>query len=156
MLSVQNGFHMWIELIQELDPYCEFQSSASEDDIGRVEEELKLELPNSLKSLLKETNGVYSTTSYLDIVWSTEQILVRNREMRENTEFAEIYMTFQSLLFFASAGVDGILFAYQITASGIVRDKDIIVWYPIEDSRPVLASSLKDYLTRWCKGELRI
>ncbi|MEP6986928.1 MAG: hypothetical protein ABI970_15085, partial [Chloroflexota bacterium] len=79
-----------------------------------------------------------------------------NLAIRSDPTRANIYMSFESLLFFAGAGVDGIMFAYPITATGHVVDQRIIVWYPIEDSRPVLAFSLKDYLKRWLTSELKI
>ena len=64
--------------------------------------------------------------------------------------------TFESLLFFAGAGVDGILFAFPVTATGIVREDNVIAWYPVENVQPVVAFSLKDYLTRWMTGSMPV
>jgi len=107
-----------------------------------------------LRTLLEETNGIYNTDTQYYEVWSAGEIGYRNQGLRDDSQLAEMYMSFESLLFFASPGVDGIQFAFPITASGTVRDKNIIVWYPIEDSRPVIAMSLKDFLIRWFKGDL--
>ena len=147
---------MWKEIIQKVDPACEFRDPASPSELARVEKVFGHKLPDSLRGLLLETNGVYHPSSYLDIIWDSDQIARRNNEMRQNKKFAKIYMTFQSLLFFADAGVDGIMFAFQVTASGTVQDGNIVVWDGIEDSRPVLAYSLEDYLTRWLDGRLKI
>jgi hypothetical protein len=147
---------MWIEIIREAAADCEFRSPASVSDLEAVEESLKQRLPASLRSLLEETDGVYSHDAYLYIVWSAREIGRRNRGMRDDTRLAESYMSFESLLFFADAGWDGILFAFPITASGTVQDRNIMAWYPIADSRPVVAFLLKDYLTRWLKGDLKV
>lgn len=147
---------MWRDFIQNLNTDCEFRPAAPEIAILDTEAGLNLLLPESLKTFCQESNGLYSKFAYLSLVWSVEEILKRNIAMRENAQFAEIYMSFHSLLFFADAGVDGIMLAFPITAKGTVQDKNIIAWYPIEDSRPVLAQSLKDYLKRWFSGEFKL
>jgi hypothetical protein len=147
---------MWIEIIREVAADCEFRSPALVSDLEAVEALLKLRLPTSLRSLLEETDGVYSPYAYLNIVWSAHEIGRRNRELRDDTRLAESYMSFESLLFFAGAGWDGILFAFPITAAGIVQDRNIIAWYPITDSRPVVAVLLQDYLKGWLKGDLKV
>jgi hypothetical protein len=147
---------MWIDFIEEFEGKCEFFAPASIEMIEQVETAMGIRLPDSLRELLLETNGVYSGASYLNIIWNTDEIIHRNISMRNNTDMAELYMTFESLLFFADAGVDGILFAYPISASGIVQHQNIIAWYPMEDSRSVLAFGLKDYLKRWLNGGLSV
>jgi hypothetical protein len=147
---------MWKDFIQELSVDCDFRSAALEIDIASAETSLNLKFPNSLKSFLLETNGLYSRLAFLMLVWSADEILKRNLKIRSNEEYAQTYMSFQNLLFFADAGVDGIMFAYRITASGIAQDKNIIAWYPIEDSRPVIAISLEDYLKHCLSGKLKL
>ena len=147
---------MWKDFIERLEAECEFRPPASPADIKQMEDALGVRLPNSLRELLLETNGVYSRPMYNNVIWHTGEIIQRNTLMREDPKKAETYMTFESLLFFADAGVDGIMFAFPISATGIVQPRNIIAWYPIEDSRPVLAFGLKDYLTRWLTSKLTL
>lgn len=147
---------MWIDFIKNLKANCEFHAPASAEMIENVEKELGIRLPGDLRELLFETNGVYSGSFYLNIVWKTDEIIHRNTLIREDSNLGETYMAFESLLFFADAGVDDIMFAFPISAARIVQPRNIIAWYPIEDSRPVLAVGLKDYLTRWLTGNLSV
>jgi hypothetical protein len=147
---------MWKDLIESLEINCEFRPPASSADLETAEKALGISLPPSLRGLFIETNGVYSPSIYLDIVWNVGELIRRNQSMREDENLAASYMTFESLLFFADAGVDGILFAFPISATRIVQEQNIIAWYPIEDSRPVLAYGLQDYLKRWLTGNLHV
>lgn len=147
---------MWIELIERITTECVFAPPAAPSDIVALEAQLGHALPASLKSLLSETNGVFWDYSQLDTVWSVDRIGRENQHYRQDPKLAEVYMTFDSLLFFADGGVDGILFAFPVTSKGSVRDREIFAWYPLEDSRPALAHSLEDYLTRWLGGSLTI
>ena len=147
---------MWKDFIERLEAECEFRPPASPAQIKQVETALGVRLPDSLRELLLETNGIYSRPMYNHIVWHTDEIIQRNTLIREDSNLAEMYMAFESLLFFADTGVDGIMFAFPVSATRIVQPRNIIAWYPIEDSRPVLAFGLKDYLTRWLTSELTL
>jgi hypothetical protein len=150
---------MWRELLLEVTPRVAFFPPAELTELERAERAFGLLLPEELRSLLLESNGLHDVT--VDewpqrVLWSIEEIVEQNLKMRADPDRAETYMRFDSLLFFADAGVDGILFAFQITAANKVKQRNIVAWYPIEDSRPVVAFSLRDYMTRWLSGELRI
>lgn len=147
---------MWKDFIEVLEVNCEFYPPTSSAELDATEKALNVTLPESLRGLLLETNGVYSSSMRLDVIWNVDELMRRNQSMREDTNLASSCMTFQSLLFFADSGVDGILFAFPISATGIVQDRNIIAWYPIEDSRPVLAYDLKDFLKRWLSGSLNV
>ena len=137
---------MWREFLTEITPNLRFLPPATAEALDRVEDQLGLVLPTDLRSLLLETNGLYDTSVeqwQLKVIWSVEEIEQENLAVRSDPKRADSYMTFESLLFFAGAGVDGILFAFPITATRRVVEHNIIAWYPIEDSRPVLASSLE-------------
>ena len=49
---------MWRELIQSLEPEATFFPPATAIDIAEVETALEVALPDDLKSLLTESNGV--------------------------------------------------------------------------------------------------
>ncbi|MBA3870752.1 MAG: SMI1/KNR4 family protein [Anaerolineae bacterium] len=149
----------WHEFLTGITPNLRFLPPVDMEALERAEARLNITLPIDLRSLLQESNGLYETSVEvwpLKVIWSIEEIESENLAIRSDPTRANIYMSFESLLFFAGAGVDGIMFAYPITATGHVVDQRIIVWYPIEDSRPVLAFSLKDYLKRWLTSELKI
>lgn len=136
---------MWRELILGVDPSAEVRAGASEADLDGVERALDVRLSESLRSLLREVNGAIAEYG-LWYVWPTQQIIEENRELRARA-FSVGYMPLDHLLFFANAGVDGILFALPISAGSRTAGRRVFAWYPIEDSRPCVADSLEDYLT---------
>lgn len=149
----------WREFVKRICTTCEFYPVVAIATIEEIESTLKLTLPDSLRQLLMETNGLYDNYSQHRFIWNAEDIRAINQEMRSNTSrlvVADDYMTFESLLFFGSAGVDGIWFAFPVTVSGKVQDRNIIAWYPIEDSRPVVAHSLQIFIEHWLSGKLHV
>ena len=150
---------MWREMIRELDPATEFRPGASSSEVEELEKSLGLRLSNELLSLLLESNGVVGEYGPW-YVWPTQQMIEENRELRQRASTTANdgigYMPFDNLLFFANAGVDGILFALPIPAEQTQTGARVFAWYPIEDSRPCVASSLEDYLRRWLTGALGI
>lgn len=146
----------WQDFVQNLTETCEFFPSVTEEDIKEVEISLKVNLPNDLRTLLLETNGIYDTHAKIHLIWTLEEIARMNLLLRTQATYAKSYMPLNHLLFFANMGIDDILLAFPIAASGDAKNKDIIAWYPIEDSRPVIAFSLKHYLQSWISGKLKL
>lgn len=144
---------MWRELIINLSEECTFNDSAAFFQILAVEESLNVKLPDELKSLFKETDGVFGEYD-LGLVWSTEQIISNNTDFRNDSNYKDLYMPFDCLLFFADAG-NGDQFAYSIL-NGEIRRTDIFVWNHENDSRTWAASNLKQYLEWWLTGKLKI
>jgi hypothetical protein len=136
-----------------------FRPGASSSEIKSLEIALDVRLSEELQGLLRETNGV-SAEDGSWYVWPTQQIIAENvaiRQQASDTANDGIgYMPFDNMLFFANAGVDGILFALPIPAGQTQTGWRVFAWYPIEDSRPCIAASLEDYLRRWLTGVLRI
>ena len=87
-------------------------------------------------------------------MWSTERIQQDNIEFRTTEDFKDLYMPFDSLLFFADAG-NGDQFAFTVL-NGEIRRNDIFVWNHENDSRTWAASNLKQYLEWWLSGKLQI
>ncbi len=144
---------MWRELIQALDPMSTFSAGATKLQLTKLEEALKLALPDELESLLMESNGVYGAYE-LQLVWSAEDIAQLNRDMRTSVLLRESYMPFENLLFFANAG-NGDRFAFSII-QGAIRRPDIFVWDHENDSRTWVAPSLRQYIEWWLSGKLKI
>ncbi len=110
-------------------------------------------LPDDLRNLLRETNGV--RTWHSRILRSAEEILEENLRSRNNDVLAEIYMPFDSLLFFADAG-NGDQFAYAIKRAGAIRRTDRFVWDHEDDSRRCIAPSLATFIEGWMTGRISI
>ena len=134
---------MWQELIQELAEDVSFDPPASPLQIAQVEEALQVALPDDLKDLLLEANGVWAL-SRTALAWSTERIIKENLEYRAFPDFKELYMPFDPLLFFGEEG-NGDLYAFVILA-GKIRNFDIFLWDHETDSRQWYASELRQYL----------
>ncbi len=137
---------MWRELILDVEPSANLHPGASEAELDEVERALDVRLSESLRALLREANGAVGEYGPW-YVWSTQQIIEDNRELRERA-YTTGYMPLDYLLFFANAGVDGILFALPISAGSRMVGRRVFAWYPIEDGRPCVAESLEDYLMR--------
>jgi hypothetical protein len=142
----------WHTLIDHLSSNCEFRPPATPDQIAAAEAALCVTLPDPLKSLLLESNGIVGETGE-HLIWKIERIQKDNLSFRQNFAFAEQYMPFDPLFFFADAG-NGDQFAYRILA-GVIRYPDIYVWNHEDDSRVWVAQSLDRYLTEALKRTLR-
>jgi hypothetical protein len=144
---------MWRKLIQRLEPEATFFPGATPTQIAEVEAALAISLPDDLRNLLTESNGVFGAYE-LNLIWSVDQIQTRNREMRTAAHFREIYMPFDPLLFFADAG-NGDQFAFRIL-QGAIRKPNIFVWNHEDDSRTWAAPSLALYIEWWLSGKLHV
>ena len=77
-------------------------------------------------------------------------IAADNVELRTTPTFAELYMPFDPLLFFADAG-NGDQFAFVVQPPG--RDH-VFAWNHEDDSRNWVAPGLAEYLTWWLDGRI--
>jgi hypothetical protein len=143
----------WKQNIQAICAQATFSQPAEEQALSAAETQLGMRLPESLRELLAESNGVRGEYE-LDLIWPIERIVADNRLFRENESFRDLYMPFDGLLFFADAG-SGDQFAFAV-AGGQVRRPDIFVWNHEDDSRTWLAKDLRDYLEGWISGRIAI
>ena len=144
---------MWKEFINGISDTCKFEQPVSEKEILVTENELNFKLPSDLKNLLYETNGVKGDYA-LDLIWSLERIKKDNLSFRSSNDFKELYMPFDSLLFFGDAG-NGDQFAFTIL-NGTSSKDDIFVWNHEDDSRMWIAPSLKIFIEWWLNGTISI
>lgn len=143
---------MWKELIRSFIPYAAFSEGASVFRIEDTEALLNVTLPSELRSLLMESNGV--TEQYgCALIWPIDRIREDNLRFRQHSEFAELHMPFDHLLFFADAG-NGDQFAYPIHA-GRIRRADVFAWNHEDDSRTWVAPSLAKFFEWWSSGKLK-
>lgn len=144
---------MWKSLVEGLGKECRFESQASNFEISEAESKLNVAFPDSLKACLLESNGVFGEYD-LGLVWPVERIISTNIEFRENTEFSELYMPFDSMLFFADAG-NGDQFFFPLQSSR-VRRNDVFVWSHEDDSRNWVAPSMQKYIEWWIEGKINV
>ncbi|WP_225728358.1 MULTISPECIES: SMI1/KNR4 family protein [unclassified Nocardia] len=135
---------MWKELIAELYDDAEFAAPASDGDIDEIEGRLGQPVPVELRDLLRHTDGVRVEWGS-GLVWPVQEIIEQNTAFRGDREFAELYGTFDQLVFFGDNG-GGDQFAYAGGSPGQVAG--VYVWDHETDERTWVASSLTDYLQR--------
>ena len=144
---------MWREKIQKLSKAAVFKNSASESILTNLESKLNTSLPDELRELLLESDGVNGEYG-LGLIWNSERIVSDNLNFRTNADFADLYMPFNCLLFFGDAG-NGDQFAFPIR-NGQIQSSDVFVWNHENDSRTWIAPSLGKYLEWWLDGTIKI
>ncbi|MBP2056083.1 hypothetical protein J2Z21_009100 [Streptomyces griseochromogenes] len=125
----------------------ELRDAVDPDVLAAIEEQLGQPLPESLRELLTETDGIggdYGT----EVVWTAEKILGENQSFRTNEQFRNLYMPFDAFMFFGDNG-GGDQFAFVRTPA---RD-EISVWDHETDSRTWVASSLESYVRSALGGD---
>jgi hypothetical protein len=144
---------MWRDLITALDSTAQYVVGASEIQIVALQNALGVTLPEDLRALLRESNGIRDQYGFC-IVWSVEEILLYNREMRTLPQYSSYCKPFTDLLFFADAG-NGDRFAFPIY-QGEVPQNAIFAWDHEDDARTEIAFSLGSYLEGWLSGTLSV
>ena len=136
---------MWREFVSGLFDDAEFNESAAQADLKRLEAAFDLTVPDELKTFLLETNGVEA--DYAPLVWSVDEMIEQNQSFRDNEEFAQLYMPFDCLFFFGGEG-NGDQFGYRVLA-GQIRDTSwVFKWDHESDNREWFARDLKDFFQR--------
>ena len=144
---------LWREKLAALSADLIFAPAASEEAVRDCERELGLELPQELREIVLESNGIKAQYG-VGLVWPIVQISDTNRYFRSSEDFRELYMPFDPLLFFGDAG-NGDQFAYAIN-DGLVRRDDIFAWIHEDDSRTWVAPSLDRYFEWWLEGRINL
>jgi hypothetical protein len=135
-----------------------FRDGASSERLARLGAELDLRIPGSLRELLGESDGVdlemYCRDEWFSFqteVWSCDDIAEQNRKIRAgsagSTKPPEEGTPVP--LYFANAGVDGILFAFFVRGSDNREDPAVYAYYPIERAWRVVSPSLAVHVLGW-------
>ncbi|MFF1822137.1 SMI1/KNR4 family protein [Kribbella sp. NPDC058245] len=106
-------------------------------------------LPDDLRDLLVETNGVEGEYG-VELMWSAERIAEDNARFRASRDYAESYMPFDGMVFFSDAG-NGDQFAVALSGN-----QEIYVWDHENDSRTWVAPTVMQFLEIWMTGRLPI
>jgi hypothetical protein len=140
----------------------EFYPATTAANIAAAEAALLASLPDSLRSLLLETNGVMDMMAIDDgdwfesmwLLWRIEEVVEQNRYYREARVGRTFDRDFSDLVFFAGAGTDGILFAFPVVDG--CCDSRVIVWRPIMDELDELAPTLEEFLRGWLTSTISV
>jgi hypothetical protein len=135
----------WKELVTQATTEATFVAAAPAGAIAAVEQTLGVRLPQALREVLLESDGV--TADYCSgVVWPLADILRRNQELRRAGSFRDLYMPFDNLLFFGDDG-GGDQFAFAIQADGQIHNPDVFRWEHETDARSWFAAHLEAYFT---------
>jgi hypothetical protein len=141
---------MWSELLAAIPGLTITNQPASADALDDAARRLNQPLPVELAAVLREVGSVEGDYE-LGLVWPIERIITENLALREDADFARLYMPFDHLLFFGDAG-NGDLF-------GLVPQTgrpDVFAWDHEDDSRKWVAPGLAKYLEWWQNGRLTL
>jgi len=141
----------WKQLAQTHAADAKFAPPAAESQIASAEQQLGIQLPNALRELLLESDGVIADYG-AGVIWSVSDILKHNREFRTTKSFRELYMPFDHLLFFGDDG-GGDQFAFAIRADGQIHSFDIYRWEHENDARSWFAGRLEQFFELRFKPE---
>lgn len=140
-----------------------FYSADSAGDVSDAELRLKATFPDSLRSLLRETNGVMDMMAvdggdWFDsmwLLWTVAEIVEQNLFYRTAHDDGKYDRDFRRVVFFAGAGADGILFGFPVMQDGACAAR-VVVWHPIEDELDECAPSLESFLKGWLTGAITV
>ncbi len=136
------GVESWRERALICDPEASLHEPAKESEIKEAEEKLGLELPDELKSIYSESDGIFMNTG-ANTVMRIRDLVYENLDLRDPEGYDELYMPFNNLLFFGGAG-NGDLWAFGIKMNGDIDTLNIYGWNHEDDGRPCVASSILD------------
>jgi len=143
---------MWKNYFQGISEECTFSTPTTKNEIDKVESLLNVTLPQELKEIMLETNGVKGSYE-LGLIWPLDRIINENKHYRDGF-LEEYYMPFENLVFFAESGI-GDLFAFPVSQNRVCRD-DVFVWNHENDSRMWVAPSVTKYVEWWLNGIIKI
>lgn len=131
--------------------------------IATAEDCLITSFPAPLKTLLRESDGVMDMLSVsggdffesLWLVWPVQVIQEENLRFRERVIQENSNHDARDLLFFATAGTDGILFGLRAAPSEST-DCPVLAWYPLGNRLVHLTDSLADFMVGWLTNRITV
>lgn len=136
-----------------MDPTVSLAEPVDPKVLGDAEDRLGLILPEDLRSLLHESDGIGSVARG-EPVWPVERIADENMLLRSAGSTPALPDgADEDLLFFGDAG-DGRLLAYELDERGEVSEPDVFVWQTELGEAVWIASDLQSLLDDWVRGEL--
>lgn len=141
---------MWQNLLEQFSEILPQHPPAPVEEVEALERSLDITLPDQIRGLLLESNGIDG--EYTRILWNTTWIQQQNHEMRNTPYFDELYMPFDHLLFFGDLG-NGDFIGYRIL-KGKVDTLNVYRWDHESDSRICLLVDLEQYISQSLAGKI--
>lgn len=151
----------WIEKAYEDGAHKgrpEFQPGIADERAALLESQIGMRLPAELRELLQETDGVGQSMYLYDKwsrvhsdIWSSDKIAEENLRIHADRDMPPLPPPGApevAPLYFAYAGVDGILFAFLVRPSG-PEDPAVYAYYPIEGEWRLISPTLEAHLRGW-------
>ena len=139
----------WHKHISALSPNVELNAPARPGEIRDAEARLNVAFPKELKELLGQCNGLAHCGA--SFVWSADEIIKQNLEMRAERGFKSLFMPFDNLLFFGD-DANGDLFFFAIL-DGQIRNQFVFRWDHETDSRTLEEHHLKTFVDKFIKAD---
>jgi hypothetical protein len=132
----------WRKHISALSPVVGFSPPVRPEEICDAEAKLDVIFPGDLKELLGQSNGLaYCGAS---LIWSADEIVRQNLDMRTERGFRSLFIPFDALLFFGD-DANGDLFFFPIL-DGKIRNEFLFRWDHETDSRILEQHHLKTFV----------
>lgn len=128
---------------------AKFRAPASAESIAACESALGHPIPDELRALYSESDGVFGDYE-LGLIWDVERVGSDNLWMRGDQHHGGSCMPFDGLVFFADAG-NGDYFGLRTSGR-----HEVLVWNHEDDSRMWVAETVISYLEKWMTGVLKI
>jgi hypothetical protein len=143
----------WLRGLDSLGDAVSLSDPVDPDALGDAEARLGMTLPDDLRSLLHESDGI-NGAGRGEPVWPVERIAAENLLLRSAGSTPALPNgADDDLLFFGDAG-QGHLFAYELDTGGEISESDVFVWQPGLGEAVWVASDLQSLLDDWARGEL--
>jgi hypothetical protein len=140
----------WRKHISALSPKIEFNAPAQPEEIHDAETRLGVAFPDALKELWSQSNGLIDQYGCW-FIWSCQEIVKENLKMRTFPGFSELFMPFDTLLFFGDDGSGDLFFSRYSTeksemssCSGGTTKRTAGYWSNIILRRSSTGSSLRE------------
>jgi SMI1-KNR4 cell-wall len=131
--------------ISALSPDVEFSPPARQEEIRNAEAKLDVVFPNDLTELLGQSNGLAHRGA--SFVWSADEIVKQNLEMRSVQGFRTLFMPFDTLLFFGDDANSDLFFIPIL--DGETRHGFVFRWDHETDSRISQAHNLQTFVDKF-------
>ncbi len=142
----------WLRGLDTLEGTIALTEPVDPDVLADAEDRLGLILPDALRTLLLESDGVVGIGRG-EPVWPAERIAEENVLLRTAGSTPALPDgADDDLLFFGDAG-DGRLLAYELEGDE-VTESDVYLWQPDLREAVWIASDLQSLLDDWYRGDL--
>jgi len=152
ILKKLQGVKSWRDRARICYPRVSLHPPVLPGALAEAEDKLGITLPEELKEIYAESDGVFMNTG-ANTIMPLEDMIAENLDLRDRDQYEDLYMPFDNLLFFGRAG-NGDLWAFGIKANGKIDTLNLYGWDHETDARPWIARDIFDLFVRIGCGSL--